>query len=221
MPAIVAQQFGRHAAELGVEEQIEKERGHQIVAMMAQRDLGEAFSPGVRIQRAAAQPRAQRTHGLALGHDARHYRVGVLFDDFVVDADGAQVVRQNVSGEARLLLIQIDRGDRKPHRRFLLQPQQNIEQRVAVFAAGETDHHLVAGFDHAEIGNGAADLMAQTLGQPGGFVRSAAAGWRQRFGERQDGIHGSRSLAASCRPQSCIAPGRSGILQDQSTPNDV
>ena len=43
MLAVIAQQFRRHAAELRVEEQIEEERGHQIVAMVAQRDLGEAF----------------------------------------------------------------------------------------------------------------------------------------------------------------------------------
>jgi hypothetical protein len=50
---------------------------------------------------------------------------------------------------------------------FGLQLQQQVQQRVAVLAAGQAHHHLVAGLDHAEVGNRLADLAAQALGQLG------------------------------------------------------
>ena len=52
--AVVAEQLGRHAADLGMEEQIEEERGHQVVTVVAQRDLGVALLLGEGVQRAAA-----------------------------------------------------------------------------------------------------------------------------------------------------------------------
>ena len=97
-------------------------------------------------------------------------------------ADPAQIVRQHVGWKTRLLLIQIDRDDVEIDRRMLAQKQQDIEQREGILAAGKTDHDLVAGPDHVEVGNRLADLATQALAQlvclEGGFLR--LAGGRRR-----------------------------------------
>ena len=54
--AIVALQLGWHAAQFGVEKQVQEKRIDQIIAVMAQRNLGETIGLGIGIQRAAAQP---------------------------------------------------------------------------------------------------------------------------------------------------------------------
>jgi hypothetical protein len=151
--------------------------------MVAERDLGEAFGLRIRIQRAAAQARTQRAQRLAFRHHARDHRVGVLLEDAIVDADRFQVGRQHVFGKARLLLVEVDGGDRESHRCLLLQLQQDVEQRVAVLAAGQADHDPVAFADHAEIGDRAADLVAQALAELVLLARTATRG-RLGLGER-------------------------------------
>jgi hypothetical protein len=54
---------------------------------------------------------------LALGHHALDHAVGVLLDDVEVHAERAQILRQHVFGEVRLLLVQIHRDQLEPHRR--------------------------------------------------------------------------------------------------------
>ena len=66
---------------------IEKKGIDQIIAMMAQRDLGVAVFFGIGVERTPAQARTQRAHGLALGDHPRHHRIRVLLDDVVFDAD--------------------------------------------------------------------------------------------------------------------------------------
>ena len=182
--AVVAEQLGRHAGQPGVEEQVHEERGQQVVAVVAERDLGETIFPGVPVQRAAAQARAQRAHGLAFGHHALDHRIGVLLDDRERHADRAQVVGQHVFRETGLLLVEVHRHQLEAHRRLLLQLQQQVEQGVAVLAARQADHDLVAVFDHAVVGDGLADLPAQALGQFGALMRLPA---RDAFGRRLAG----------------------------------
>jgi len=55
--------------------------------------------------------------------------------------------------ETGLFLVHVDRHDLELDRRDLLQVQQHVEHGVAVFAAGEADHDLVAVLDHVEIGD--------------------------------------------------------------------
>ena len=65
----------------------------------------------------------------------------------------------------RLLLIEIDRNDVKVNRRVRFQVQQNIQQRIAVFAARQAHHHLVAIVNHVEIGYRLPGQPAQALGE--------------------------------------------------------
>ena len=46
-----------------------------------------------------------------------------------------------------------------------LQVAQDVQERVAVFAAGEADHNLVARLDHIEIVNRIAHRVAQAFVQ--------------------------------------------------------
>ena len=175
--AVVADQLGRHALQPAAEEHVHEQRLQHVVAVVAERDLGRAQLAGHAVQDAAAQPRAQAAHRLALGDQALDDRVGVLLLDVEGHAARAQVLGQHVLGKAGLLLVEVDGDDVERHRRALAQVEQDVEQRVAVLAARHADHHLVAGFDHVEVDDRLADLAVQALGQLVGLER-----WRRSLG---------------------------------------
>src|SRR4051812_33674306 len=175
MLAIVGAKLGRHRLELAAVEEVEEERGEDVVAMMAERDLRRAELAGGAIERAAAQARAERAHGLALRHDALHHGIGVLLDDAEGHAARLQILRQHVPGESRLLLVEVHRDELEAHRRLGLQREQHIQQRVAVLAAGEAHHDAVALGDHAEVGDRLAHLAADAFGELSGLVVGFAA----------------------------------------------
>ena len=99
-------------------------------------------------------------------------------------AERAQIVGQHVFGEIGLLLVQVYRHQLETHRRLFLQLQQHVEHRVAVLAAGEADHDLIAVFDHAVVGDGLADLAAQPFAELVAVDRGLARRrLRQRIGQ--------------------------------------
>jgi hypothetical protein len=60
---------------------------------------------------------------------------------------------QHVFGEAGLLLVEVDRDELEVDGRALLQLEQDVQQAgVAVLAARQADHHLVAFLDHRSTG---------------------------------------------------------------------
>ena len=185
--AVVADQLRRHALQAALEEQVQEDGAEEVVAVVAQRDLVGAQLAGDPVQDAAAQPRAQAAHRVALGNHALDHRVGVLVLDVEVDAAALQVGRQHLGREARLLLVEVDRDDREVDRRALLQVQQDVEQRVAVLAAREADHDTVALLDHVVVGDRLADLAVQALGQLVDLVGGAALGLGGRRGRGRDG----------------------------------
>ena len=69
-----------------------------------------------------------------------------------------------------LLLIEIHRNNFKTDGRATAQVQQDVEQRIAVLAARQANHHLVAIADHVKVGDRLADQPAQPLGKLVGFV---------------------------------------------------
>ena len=163
--AVVRFQLGRHALQLAAEEHVQKQRLQNVVAVMAERDLGRAELARHAVQDAAAQPRAQPAGGLAFGDQALDDAVGVLLLDVERNAELLQVVGQHVLRKARLLLVEVDRDDVEVDRRAFAQPHQDVEHRVAVLAARQAHHHLVAVLDHVEVDDRLADLAAQPLEQ--------------------------------------------------------
>jgi hypothetical protein len=121
--------------------------------MVSERNLGNAVLGRVTVQRAAPHPRAQAAHGLALGDHALDDAVGILLDDMKWHTQRSQIVRQHVLRKPRLLLIEIDRDQFELHRRTALQRQQDIQQRVGVFAAGQAHHDPITLGDHLKIFN--------------------------------------------------------------------
>jgi hypothetical protein len=117
----------------------------------------------------------------------------------VLDVEGhaaaGQVLGQHVFREAGLLLVEVDRHDVEVHRRALAQGQQQVEQRVAVLAARQADHDLVAGLDHVEVGDRLADLAVQPLAQLVGLVRGLPGGV-----EVLRGVHGVPRKAKTSQP---------------------
>jgi hypothetical protein len=80
-----------------------------------------------------------------------------------------QVGGQHVGRKAGLLLVEVDGDDVEADRRALAQAQQDVQQRVAVLAARQADHDLVAGLDHVEVGDRLAHLAVQALAELVGF----------------------------------------------------
>jgi len=64
-----------------------------------------------------------------------------------------------------MALIQIYRNDFEIDRRMRAQAEQHVEQRIAVFATGQTHHNAITRGDHVEIGDCLAHEAAQTLGE--------------------------------------------------------
>jgi len=60
-----------------------------------------------------------------------------------------------------LLLVQIDRDELKTHGCPGLQVAQQRQQRVAIFAAAETNHDPVAIGDHGKVCDGFADALQE------------------------------------------------------------
>src|SRR5512133_1658815 len=103
--AVVAHQLGRHALELAAKEHVQEEGLQHVVAVMAERDLGDLELVGHPVQDAAAQARTQAAHGLALGNDLLDDAVGVLRLDVKLEAELGQVLGQDVRRKAGLLLV--------------------------------------------------------------------------------------------------------------------
>ena len=167
--AVVGDQLGRHGLELAAEKKIEKEGRQNIVAMMAERDLGGAKLGRYPIKNATTQSRAQRAHRAAFGNDALDDAVGVLLLDVKGNAAPGQIGGQHMGGKIRLLLVEIDGDNFKPKGRALLERQQDVQQSIAILAAGHAHHHPVAGFDHREVADGFAHLTPQAFPQLVGF----------------------------------------------------
>lgn len=160
---VVGQQLRRHGLQGSAVEHVEEEGLEDVVAMVTEGHLGRADLVGEGVQRATAQARAQRAGGLAFRDLLLDHRVGVLLDDVVLDADRLQVLRQDMLGKTGLLLVHVHRDDLEADRRDLLQVEQDVEHGVAVLAAGQADHDLVAILDHVEVGDGLAGQAAQAL----------------------------------------------------------
>jgi len=58
VPAVLAQELGRHGLQSPAEEQVQEQRLDDVVAMMAERDLRHAVLGREAVQGAAAQARA-------------------------------------------------------------------------------------------------------------------------------------------------------------------
>ena len=87
------------------------------------------------IKHAAPQPRAQATHGGALGHDALHHRVCVLYLDAEFHAQRTQVLGQHVLGVTGVPLVEVHGDQREVHRRSPLQFGQIVLRSSPLHAA--------------------------------------------------------------------------------------
>src|SRR6218665_2307960 len=115
--------------------------------------------------------------GLALGDQPLDDAVGVFGFDVVWHAGAGQVPGQHMRGKARLLLVQVHRHQVEGDGRAGAQLEQDVQQRVAVLAAGHADHDFVAGFDHVEVVDGLAHCAAQALFEFAGFAFGPGVGW--------------------------------------------
>ena len=160
---VVAEKLGRHGLEGPAIEEVQKEGLDDVITMMPQGDLGDAILFSVTVKEPSPEARTQSAGRLAFGNDPFDDAVGVLLDDMKRDRPFSQVSRKDVGGESGLFLIQVDRDDLKVDRCVELEAQEDIEQGIGVLAPGEANHHLVTGFDHAEVGDGSAGEAPQPL----------------------------------------------------------
>ena len=195
--AVVAHQLGRHALELAAEEHVQEERLQHVVAVVAERDLGGAEFVGHAVQDAAAQPRAQAAHRLALGNQALDDRVGVLVLD--VERHAAALRRYSgstCSGKPGCFWSRLTATRSKSTGARWRSFEQDVEQRVAVLAARHADHDLVAVLDHVVVDDRLADLAVQPLAQLVGLERGACVRPAQarRCWHVGDRVHGRSRL---------------------------
>ena len=206
--AILGAQLRRHGLELAAEEHVEEQRLDEIVAVMAERDLGDALLACIAVQRAAPQARAQPAHRLAFRYHALHDPIGVLLDDVKGHAERRQVFGQHMRGKTRLLLIEIHRDELEVHRCAALQAQQQIKERVGILAARKADHHPIARSDHGVVLDRLADEAAQTrLQAPRGVGKIV---------RRQGGLHvhgGARCRHSRAKLYVALNPSQSASLQ--------
>ena len=153
---------------------------------MSQRDFCRTDFGCHAINHPAPEARTQRAHGFPLGDHALHGRIGILLDDAEGNTKTLQIPGKNMRRIARVFLIEIERDQLERHGGFFAQPHQHIEHRVTIFAAGQAHHHLVARFDHVEIGNGLPGQAAQALGEFVGLELLLVADGGG------DGVHGKR-----------------------------
>ncbi len=175
---VLGQELGRHRLEATAVEEVQEEGLDDVVAVVAEGDLVDVVLAGPAIERAAPEPTAETALGLPGRDHAPDDAVGVLLEDLEGHPEPAQVFGQHVLGKARLLLIEIHRHELELDRRRPLLREQQIEHRVRVLAPRETDHHAIAGLDHAEIRDRLADEPAQPRLQPlevGGIRRHCGA----------------------------------------------
>ena len=129
------------------------------------RCAGLSPAAGGRAGQAAAQARAQRTRGLALGDLFLDDRIGISLDDPVVDSQISQIARQDFGRKARLLLVEIHGDQPESNGRPLQHGEQHVEQGVRVLAAGDADQNGVAILDHVVVDDGLADATFKKLSQ--------------------------------------------------------
>src|SRR5439155_1920844 len=114
---------------------------------------------------------------------------------------------QHIRGEPRLLLVEVDRDHLAANRCAVLEREQDVEERVAVYAAGQADHDTVTGLDQREVADGFADFPAQAFSELVGLELGLARVTR-RHGDggrnvESGGVHDEslfyRLPAAPCR----------------------
>src|SRR6056300_1644572 len=127
------------------------------------------------VQGAPTQARAQTTGGFSLRNDRLNNAVGVALKDVIRNSEILKVLRQHLLGEARLLLIKVDRNHFKIDRRAVPEMHQDVEHAVGVFTPRDTDHYPVAIFDHVEINNGITNVAPQSFAQFVEFVLFASS----------------------------------------------
>ena len=131
--------------------------------MMAEGNLGAPQLLRRAIENTSAQAGAEGAGGFAFRYLVLDDGIGIFFNDLEVNAQGCQVLRQHMLGEARLLLIQVDGHQIKMDGGACLQAHQDVEHGKAVLAAGQAHHDLVALFNHVEVGDGLTYVAPQAL----------------------------------------------------------
>ncbi len=144
---IVGDEPRRHRLERAREEQVQQQRFDEIVEVMAERDLRGADFRRDAIEHAAAQPRAERA-GRRVGFEQVVHHVadgGVL--DAVFPAPGCAGAGEGVVLVVLVAGVDVDGDDAEVDRRALPQLVQDVQERPAVLAARQADHHAIAVLD--------------------------------------------------------------------------
>src|SRR5262245_51259530 len=143
--------------------------------MMAESDLVTFLFYGGIVKNAPSQARAESARCLPFRHDRFDERISITLNYLEWNVEPRQVFRQHLLREPRLLLVEVYRQQVKADRGAPLQVQQQRKQGIAILAAAQTHHDLVAIVDHLEIGDGASGaaqkLLFCCLGAPGSRFR--------------------------------------------------
>ncbi len=131
---VVAVQLRRHGGRRAGEEEVEQEGVDEIVAVVPQRHLVAAQVDGRVVEHAPAQAAAQGALGLPRLQLVEHDGVRVFFQHAVRVPFALKPALEQVAGEARVALIEVDGDQLELHRGATLQQAQPVEHGVRVLA---------------------------------------------------------------------------------------
>ena len=107
--------------------------------------------------------RAQSEHGRGVGvEDVLDHLADAGVLDAVLPAAGFAGAGDHVVLVVLVAGVDVDGDQREPDRRALAQHVEDLQQRPAVLAARQTDHHAVAVFEHVVVD----DRLGRLLRQP-------------------------------------------------------
>src|SRR6185369_12101972 len=107
--------------------------------------------------------------------------------------------------------------DLEGHRRALAQADEDVQQRIAVLAAGDADHHLVARLDHVEVADRLSHQAMQPLRELVGLELPPLLGpvrGGERFGKR---VHAASFRRNTSTPTDWQSGYTSGFSVDTRT----
>ncbi len=224
---VVGAEPRRHRLELPGVEEVQEQGLDDVVAVVAEGDLGGTELDRDVVEDAAPEPRAEHAGGVPRPQPLLDDPVDVLADDPVGHALTLEVRLEDVHREPGGAVIEVHGDEGERERRTPRNAAEQSEQDQRVLAAAHADHHVIVRLQQPEVGAGARHLRREPAleAAPTHRGRSAARRTARRSATRSRGFS-RRSLGTLARNSAerrvnappvmkmtrCSTPGRSAAI---------
>ena len=114
------------------------------------------------IEMPSSKPGTEGTGGLTFRDKTFDDGIGVTLFNVERNSDRCEIFGEDVSRKSWLFLVQIDRHQVELDWRPTLQDEQQVQQSIAVLAAGKADHNFIALLDETIVTDRLPDLAQQS-----------------------------------------------------------